>query len=176
MMDLMGSLASDPVGGAPAAVTAAVPMVGTGAAMTSSTSAAPAPVGAMGAMGAVTVTAFQKDGLTVTFACTKPDPVNNPAATTVTASYVNAGPAPVTGFTLQAAVPKTMTLALQPASGADVPPNGGAVTQVLNVVNSQQGVKPIAMRLRMTWTDGAGVAPGTGPVTEQATVNFPPGL
>jgi hypothetical protein len=39
-----------------------------------------------------------------------------------------------------------------------------------NVVNSQHGTKPLAMRLRMTWT-AAGAQ-----VTEQATVNFPPGL
>ena len=71
---------------------------------------------------------------------------------------------------VQAAVPKTMTLQLLPASAPDVPPGGGVVTQVLNVVNSQHGAKPLAMRLRMTWT-AAGAQ-----VTEQATVNFPPGL
>jgi hypothetical protein len=35
---------------------------------------------------------------------------------------------------VQAAVPKTMTLQLLPASAPDVPPGGGVVTQVLNVV------------------------------------------
>jgi len=44
--------------------------------------------------------AFQKSGLTVTFACVKPQ-LGNPALTMVTATYINNNPAPVTDFVLQ---------------------------------------------------------------------------
>jgi hypothetical protein len=62
-----------------------------------------------------------------------------------------------------------MTLRLAPASGAEVPALGmGAVTQRIEVVNPHAGSKPLAMRLRVGWTDGAGNA-----IVEQATVPFP---
>jgi AP-1 complex subunit gamma-1 len=153
MMDLMGSLTMDPMGGG-------------------STAALGEHAGATAAAAMGSIVAFQKDGLTVTFSCTKPDVANQPAATVVTARYINDASTAAVGFTLQAAVPKTMTLTLSPASAADVPPHGGVVTQILNVVNSQHGVKAIAMRLRLSWSWGA----GGGAVTEQATVNFPPGM
>jgi AP-1 complex subunit gamma-1 len=99
----------------------------------------------------------------------------DPSETCVLATYANSGASPLRSFTLQAAVPKTMSLSLEPASGADVPGagSGGApTTQRLRVKNAQHGVKPLAMRLRMQWTDAASGAV----VVEQATVSFPPGM
>jgi hypothetical protein len=45
------------------------------------------------------VTVFQKDGVSITFAFAKPP--GAPGQTDITATYTNSGPAPVTGFTLQ---------------------------------------------------------------------------
>jgi hypothetical protein len=74
-------------------------------------------------------------------------------------------------FTLRAAVPKSATLALEPASGGDVSPNGGVVTQVLNVVNPLVDSKPLAMRLQVTWSEEGGEERA-----ETATVTFPSGV
>ncbi|KAK9830950.1 hypothetical protein WJX81_001389 [Elliptochloris bilobata] len=113
--------------------------------------AAPAPAPAA----LPSVTAFERDGVRAVLAFRKPP--GAPAHTEVTATYTNAGAAPVTGFTLQAAVPKFMTLRLAAASGTTLPPGGaGAVTQRLHLTNSQHGVKPVALRLRIAYTaDGA---------------------
>jgi AP-1 complex subunit gamma-1 len=116
------------------------------------------------------ITMFSREGVSVAFQASKPP--GEPASTTlVTGFYSNAGPLPVTDFLLQAAVPKFMTLALGAATGSALPPNGaGVVTQAITVSNSQYGVKPLVMRLKISYAQG-GV-----PVNEELTVNqFPPG-
>lgn len=72
---------------------------------------------------------------------------------------------------LQAAVPKFMQLKLDPASGNSLAPGGSVVTQQLHVNNSQHGVKPLVLRLRIGYSlDGASK-------TEQVEVkNLPAGL
>jgi AP-1 complex subunit gamma-1 len=65
-----------------------------------------------------------------------------------------------------------MQLRLEPASGAVIPALGGApVTQRMTVTNTMHGSKPVAMRLRLAYSqDGQ-------QVVEQAEVTaFPPGL
>ncbi len=114
-----------------------------------------------------TITPFSKDGITVVFALSHGA---QPGATTIHATYTNTGTAPVSGFTLQAAVPKFMQLKLDPASGNMLPPNG-TVTQSLHVTNSMHGQKPLVMRLRIGYSVG-----GAPQVVEQCEVNnFPPG-
>ena len=58
---------------------------------------------------------------------------------------------------MQAAVPKFMQLKLDAASGSTLQSMGGnSVTQQLHVTNSQHGNKPLAFRLRISFTlDGA---------------------
>jgi AP-1 complex subunit gamma-1 len=104
----------------------------------------------------------------VSFECTKPD-VTDHSLTTVVATTRNLGGTPMTGYVLQCAVPKTMSLAMRTASGGELPV-GGVVTQRLDVTNSQHGEKALAMRLRLAWNAGGAA------VVEQATVNFPAGL
>lgn len=63
-----------------------------------------------------------------------------------------------------------MALKLEPASGTSLPA-GGSISQVLHISNSAHGSKPLAMRLRLAWTQGGQPVVQTGEVT-----NFPPGL
>lgn len=69
-------------------------------------------------------------------------------------------------------MPKYLSLRLEPASGSRLPAlGGGRVTQVLHVVNSLAGTKPLVMRLRLGYSRG-GVAQAA-----QVEVNtFPPGM
>ena len=117
---------------------------------------------------ATIVPALNANGVSVTFSCVKPNS-SDPSATTITATYANDTPQTLTGFTCRAAVPKTMSLALEPASASDISPNSKA-TQILNVVNAMYSAKPLAMRLQMTWKEGAHER------TETATVSFPQGF
>jgi AP-1 complex subunit gamma-1 len=131
--------------------------------------APPPPMNAAGSSpAATTLVAFSKDGVEVSFECTKPD-VTDHSLTTVVATTRNLGGTPMTGYVLQCAVPKTMSLAMRTASGGELPV-GGVVTQRLDVTNSQHGEKALAMRLRLAWNAGGAA------VVEQATVNFPAGL
>merc|ERR1719473_2598990 len=89
-------------------------------------------------------TAFSKNGLQCSFACSK-DP-NNASVTLVDATFTNANPAPIGGLNFQVAVPKYMKLQMTPASGTTVAPmNGGSVKQVFKVANSLHGQKPILL-------------------------------
>ncbi|KAK9814370.1 hypothetical protein WJX72_004689 [[Myrmecia] bisecta] len=115
-------------------------------------------------------TVFEKDGITVTFAFTKPP--GQPSVTDIEASYTNASAAPVTDFTLQAAVPKFMQLKLDPATGNALQPNNGpSVTQAIHVNNTMHGQKPLVLRLRIAYSING------QPTLEQVEVkNLPPGL
>lgn len=66
-----------------------------------------------------------------------------------------------------------MQLKLEPATGTTLPAAGaGAVVQRIFINNSQHGVKPLAMRLRISYKGADGQ-----PVVEQTEVaNFPAGL
>uniref|UniRef100_A0A7S0S2A3 AP-1 complex subunit gamma n=2 Tax=Chlamydomonas leiostraca TaxID=1034604 RepID=A0A7S0S2A3_9CHLO len=110
-------------------------------------------------------------GVAIRFAFHKPGGKDS-GVTEITATYANAGPAAVTDFNVQAAVPKFMQLRLEPASGTTLPGQGaGAVVQKVYVNNSQHGVKALAMRLRISYKDATG-----SPVVEQTEVTaFPAG-
>ena len=115
--------------------------------------APPPPMNAAGSSAAAaTLVAFSKDGVEVSFECTKPD-VTDHSLTTVVATTRNLGGTPMTGYVLQCAVPKAMSLAMRTASGGELPV-GGVVTQRLDVTNSQHGEKALAMRLRLAWNAG----------------------
>ena len=132
--------------------------------------APPAAPGGAGAQAAVVVPALDAPGVRVSFSCAKPND-SDASATTITASYANANAFAVSRFALRAAVPKSATLALEPASGGDLAPSGGVATQVLNVVNPLVDSKPLAMRLQVTWREAGGEERA-----EMATVTFPSGV
>jgi len=112
----------------------------------------------------VQVPVYTNGPLSIIFTTSNPNPLD-PSETLISAQYVNSGPGVIEQFSLQAAVPKSMTLTMQAASGSTLQPNV-PVTQRMTVVNSEHGVKPIAMRLKLGWRDASGQA-----VDEMATVN-----
>ncbi|XP_025827402.1 AP-1 complex subunit gamma-2-like isoform X8 [Panicum hallii] len=116
------------------------------------------------------ITAFQSATLKITFDF-KRQP-GNPRETTIHATFTNLTSSTYTDFIFQAAVPKFIQLKLDPASGNTVPANGnGSVTQGLNVTNNQQGQKPLAMRIRMSYKVN-----GEDRLEQGQVSNFPSGL
>ncbi|KAG2662340.1 AP-1 complex subunit gamma-2-like isoform X1 [Panicum virgatum] len=116
------------------------------------------------------ITAFQSTTLKITFDL-KRQP-GNPRETTIHATFTNLTSSTYTDFIFQAAVPKFIQLKLDPASGNTVPANGnGSVTQGLSVTNNQQGQKPLAMRIRMSYKVN-----GEDRLEQGQVSNFPSGL
>ncbi|XP_021315486.1 AP-1 complex subunit gamma-2 isoform X3 [Sorghum bicolor] len=116
------------------------------------------------------ITAFQSATLKITFDFKRKP--GNPRETTIHATFTNLTSSTFTDFIFQAAVPKFIELRLDPASGNTVPANGnGSVTQGLNVTNNQQGQKPLAMRIRMSYKVN-----GKDRLEQGQVSNFPSGL
>ncbi|KAJ9508579.1 hypothetical protein QJQ45_012110 [Haematococcus lacustris] len=110
-------------------------------------------------------------GLTIHFTYSKPTGLGS-ELTEINATYSTSGTLRLTDFSLQAAVPKYIQLKLEPASGTIVAPGaGGEVRQRIYLKNGQQGVKPLAIRLRIGYTPE-----GSAPVQEAAELSsFPSG-
>jgi AP-1 complex subunit gamma-1 len=134
------------------------------AAMAQPTAAAPQPM--MGAAlvspaagsapaAPVIVPAFSVNGLTVEFECTKSDLWNKQASVLV-ARCKNAAPDAIYGFNLQCAVPKYVTMEMEPPSSTTVPVTGGnnpkLVTQRIKVTNSMLGTKNLMLKLKLSFT------------------------
>jgi len=167
LMDLLG-------GGSPAPAPAPAPgmdamaaMMG-GPAMNLGGMQSPPPAAANG--GSAPFSAFNKNGLLVTFACSK-DP-SNPSVTTIEAAFTNSLQVPISALNFQVAVPKFMKLQMSTASANVVPPNNsGTVTQVFKVANSLHGQKPILVRIKLDCNING------QPVSETGQVDsFPPGI
>ncbi|OCT60677.1 ADP-ribosylation factor-binding protein GGA3 isoform X2 [Xenopus laevis] len=86
------------------------------------------------------VTAFDKNGFRVLLHFAKECPPGRPDVLVVVVSMLNTAPMPVQNIQLQAAVPKTMKVKLQPPSGTDLLPFNpihppAAITQVMLLSN-----------------------------------------
>jgi len=95
----------------------------------------------------------------VTLDFSKPDAAAAPEETLVLATATRAAGSDggaLTGFSLQAAVPKYAKLRLDPATGTTLDALGGnsQITQRLHLTNTAHGSKPLALRLRVAWTPG----------------------
>jgi AP-1 complex subunit gamma-1 len=112
------------------------------------------PFGSFVSSPAHTFTAYENAewGLKVTLRCEKPQGASS-GSTDITATFSCTGAKTLRKFICQAAVPKFMKLSLIPASGDEVG-IGKDVVQVIKVENSQHGVKPIALRLKLIWGEG----------------------
>lgn len=64
-----------------------------------------------------------------------------------------------------------MQLKLDPASGTTLAPGASVVTQNLHVNNGQHGVKPLVLRLRLTYS-----LQGTSKAEQIEVKNLPAGL
>lgn len=103
----------------------------------------------------VVVPAFTKEGLEVEFVCNKCDKTN-PQISEIVANFKNTTTFPIYGLNLQCAVPKYVTMAMQPPSSTTVPSsaaNGAAkVTQSIKVTNTKLGTKNLMMKLKLSFT------------------------
>ncbi|CAL6432086.1 unnamed protein product [Bathycoccus prasinos] len=98
-------------------------------------------------------TAHNSQPLTIVFECTK-DSVDS-KKTTVLAKVTSVSP--VSNVALQSAVPKSMTVFLEHASGSALKGSGESeiLTQIMRVENSMHGEKALAMKLRVSYVDDA---------------------
>jgi len=103
------------------------------------------------------LTAYEKHGLRVVFTF----PHVNPTTTTITLLAHNLTNGPIQDFVFQAAVPKSMALALAPPSSPMIPA-GGSVTQQLEVSNPNKAV--LKMKLKL------GFVAGGIPISDQGEV------
>jgi AP-1 complex subunit gamma-1 len=187
---LLGGMGGGMGGGSSATAAAAASPFGSPAGVASSTPArggggggdlfdfpASAPSASASSSAAAPFVAYESpvSGLRVTLRCERVGGTAAPPGTTdITATFACTGPAPLSRFVCQVAVPKFMKLTLQPASG-DLVGAGGAstVTMVVRIENAQHGVKPLAVRLKLMYNVGG--APEQ--TVEQTDVkNFPAGF
>jgi AP-1 complex subunit gamma-1 len=104
--------------------------------------------------GPITVPGFSHAGLTVEFECTKPD-IWNKQKSALVAKFKNTTGSDIYGLSLQCAVPKYVTMEMQPPTSTTVPVTGGhhkIVTQSITVTNSMMGTKNLMLKLKVGFT------------------------
>ncbi|XP_042306216.1 ADP-ribosylation factor-binding protein GGA3 isoform X2 [Sceloporus undulatus] len=106
---------------------------------------------------AVPVTAYDKDGLRILLHFAKDCPPGRPDVLVVVVSMLNTAPLPIKNIVLQAAVPKSMKVKLQPPSGTALTPFNpiqppAAITQVMLLANPRK--EKVRLRYRLTFTLG----------------------
>ncbi|XP_044309499.1 ADP-ribosylation factor-binding protein GGA3 isoform X1 [Varanus komodoensis] len=121
---------------------------------------------------ALSVTAYDKNGLRILLHFAKECPPGRPDVLVVVVSMLNTAPLPIKNMVLQAAVPKSMKVKLQPPSGTELAPFNpiqppAAITQVMLLANPRK--EKVRLRYRLTF------ALGDQPSTEVGEVDqFPP--
>uniref|UniRef100_A0A8C7SPK5 Golgi associated, gamma adaptin ear containing, ARF binding protein 3a n=1 Tax=Oncorhynchus mykiss TaxID=8022 RepID=A0A8C7SPK5_ONCMY len=118
------------------------------------------------------VTAYDKDGVRVLLHFATDCPPGRPDVLVMVVSMLNTAPLPVRNIVLQAAVPKSMKVRLQPPSGTDLAPFNpifppAAITQVMLLANPL--MEKVRMRYKLTFTLGEQQCTETGEVDQ-----FPP--
>ncbi|XP_008564289.1 PREDICTED: ADP-ribosylation factor-binding protein GGA3 [Galeopterus variegatus] len=121
---------------------------------------------------ALPVTAYDRHGFRVLFHFAKECPPGRPDVLVVVVSMLNTAPLPVKSIVLQAAVPKSMKVKLQPPSGTDLSPFSpiqppAAITQVMLLANPLK--EKVRLRYRLTFTLGEQLSTEVGEVDQ-----FPP--
>ena len=94
---------------------------------------------------------YDKNGMSIAMQLTKPAPANL-SATQLTATYSNKGLSPIEHLTVEwtGAEPHILVKML-PASGVGLGPSGTTVIQqVVQIINQEQGKKPIALRINVS--------------------------
>ncbi|XP_034544126.1 ADP-ribosylation factor-binding protein GGA3a [Notolabrus celidotus] len=118
------------------------------------------------------VTAYDKNGVRVLLHFATDSPPGRPDVLVMVASMLNTAPLPLKNIVLQAAVPKTMKVKLQPPSGTELVPFNpilppAAITQVMLLSNPLK--EKVRMRYKLTFTLGDQQHTEVGEVNE-----FPP--
>ncbi|NXA35996.1 GGA3 protein, partial [Eudromia elegans] len=121
---------------------------------------------------ALPVTAYDKNGFRILLHFARECPPGRSDVLVVVVSMLNTAPLPVRNIVLQAAVPKSMKVKLQPPSGTELSPFNpiqppAAITQVMLLANPAKD--KVRLRYRLTFTLG------DQPSTEVGEVDqFPP--
>ncbi|NXI57264.1 GGA3 protein, partial [Chloroceryle aenea] len=121
---------------------------------------------------ALPVTAYDKNGFRILLHFARECPPGRSDVLVVVVSMLNTAPLPVKNIMLQAAVPKSMKVKLQPPSGTELSPFSpvqppAAITQVMLLANPTK--EKVRLRYRLTFTLG------DQPSTEVGEVDqFPP--
>nr|XP_019940079.1 PREDICTED: ADP-ribosylation factor-binding protein GGA3-like [Paralichthys olivaceus] len=118
------------------------------------------------------VTAYDKNGVRVLLHFASDCPPGRPDVLVIVASMLNTAPQPIRNVALQAAVPKTMKVRLQPPSGTELAPFNpifppAAITQVMLLANPLK--EKVRMRYKLTVTLGDQLLTEVGEVND-----FPP--
>ncbi|XP_037664617.1 ADP-ribosylation factor-binding protein GGA3 isoform X2 [Choloepus didactylus] len=121
---------------------------------------------------ALPVTAYDKNGFRVLFHFAKECPPGRPDVLVVVVSMLNTAPLPVRSIVLQAAVPKSMKVKLQPPSGTELSPFSpiqppAAITQVMLLANPLK--EKVRLRYRLSFALGEQLSTEVGEVDQ-----FPP--
>ncbi|XP_006886277.1 PREDICTED: ADP-ribosylation factor-binding protein GGA3 [Elephantulus edwardii] len=121
---------------------------------------------------ALPVTAYDKDGFRILFHFAKECPPGRPDVLVVVVSMLNTAPLPIRSIVLQAAVPKSMKVKLQPPSGTELSPFSpiqppAAITQVMLLANPLK--EKVRLRYRLTFALGEQLSTEVGEVDQ-----FPP--
>uniref|UniRef100_A0A4X1V471 Golgi associated, gamma adaptin ear containing, ARF binding protein 3 n=1 Tax=Sus scrofa TaxID=9823 RepID=A0A4X1V471_PIG len=121
---------------------------------------------------ALPVTAYDKNGFRILFHFAKECPPGRPDVLVVVVSMLNTAPLPIKSIVLQAAVPKSMKVKLQPPSGTELSPFSpiqppAAITQVMLLANPLK--EKARLRYRLTFTLGEQLSTEVGEVDQ-----FPP--
>ncbi|XP_016067900.1 PREDICTED: ADP-ribosylation factor-binding protein GGA3 isoform X5 [Miniopterus natalensis] len=121
---------------------------------------------------ALPVTAYDKDGFRILFHFAKECPPGRPDVLVVVVSMLNTAPLPIKSIVLQAAVPKSMKVKLQPPSGTELSPFSpiqppAAITQVMLLANPLK--EKARLRYRLTFALGEQLSTEVGEVDQ-----FPP--
>ena len=95
--------------------------------------------------------AFEDEEIKVSFSCSKP---SEPKTTFIQAVSTNKTSAAISNFKLSVAVQKHLTLSLSNATSNYINP-GESTRQDMNITNTQQGQKPIVVRLKIDYTLGS---------------------
>ncbi|XP_004693548.1 PREDICTED: ADP-ribosylation factor-binding protein GGA3 [Condylura cristata] len=121
---------------------------------------------------ALPVTAYDKNGFRILFHFAKECPPGRPDVLVVVVSMLNTAPLPIRSIVLQAAVPKSMKVKLQPPSGTELSPFSpiqppAAITQVMLLANPLK--EKARLRYKLTFTLGEELSTEVGEVDQ-----FPP--
>ena len=107
-------------------------------------------------------TVYEKNGVKIVFNFVKPGETGQ---ITINLTATSDATTSISDFVIQAAVPKSMQLQLEPPSGSTLPP---VINQVLKINNPNKAT--LKMKLKVSF-----VIPGTGTIEEQLQLHtFPP--
>nr|XP_033816923.1 ADP-ribosylation factor-binding protein GGA3 isoform X2 [Geotrypetes seraphini] len=118
------------------------------------------------------VTAYDKSGFRILLHFASECPPGRPDVLVVVVSMLNTAPLPIKNIVLQAAVPKSMKVKLQPPSGTELSPFNpihppAAITQVMLLANPMK--EKVRLRYRLAFTLGEQSTTEVGEVDQ-----FPP--